>query len=255
MPSNPNPIRPIRPPFKLELRESLIALALAAAFLGLWTIQFVDVPFLLLLLMTVLFGASMWLRRSWGLYCILFIVVLFKFSALSPGQRIQFRELSFLDFVFPIVMMAFAGAVFRFLEVSRFARAFYPPTSNIAKTEEVATRRNWNLRFPSLLGGRWWLIPTAVTCALFLLTMIPYDTSTIREYWISPRGARAIFLGSFLFFLWFVFRSMFSLIMRWKMDPDRASIQMRSIFAQEYWREQAGIENRRAKMKLKQRQD
>jgi hypothetical protein len=85
--------------------------------------------------------------------------------------------------------------------------------------------------------------------------MIPYDTSTVREYWISPRGARAIFMGSFLFFLWFVFRSLFSLILRWKMDPDRASIQIRSIFAQEYWREQAEIETRRAKLRLKQRQD
>lgn len=243
---------PFRSPFQLKLRESSIALGLAAAFFGLWLIQFFDLPFLLLLLMTALFVATIWLRRGWGLYCVLAILFFLKFSRVAYWQRLQLRELTYVDFVFPIVLMAFAGACFRYLEVSKFAQAFYPTKKgSVDAGADSAVQIDRNLRFPSLLGGRLWLIPAAVTFALFLLTVFPHDTSTIREYWITPRGARAIFLGSFLFFLWFICRSVYALIMRWKMDPDQARIQMRSIFAQEYWREQSGIEKRRAKLYLK----
>ena len=240
--------QPVRTPFQFELRESLIALGVAAAFLGLWMVQFFDLPFLLLVLMTGLFGATIWRRSGWGLYCVLAIVFFLKFSRAAYVQRIHLRDLFYVDFIFPIILMAFAGVCFRYLQVSKYSQAFYPTKKgNVDTTAASAAQSVRNLRFPSLLRGRWWLIPAAVTFALFLLTMFPHDASTIREYWITPRGARAIFLGSFLFFLWFVCRSLYSLIMRWKMDPKQADIHMRSIFAQEYWREQSGIENRRAK--------
>ena len=248
MSSNRNPIRP---PFKLELRESLIALALAAAFFGLWMIQFFDLPWLLMLTLTLLFAITIWLRRSWGLYGVLIIVFLLRFSTVSSWQRIQLRELTISDFIFPMVLMAFVGASFRFLEVSKFARAFYSSSRSKIGVDGSGEGRKWNLRFPALLSGRWWLVPVAVTFALVLLSVFPYDKSTVREYWITPRGARAIFLGSFLFFLWLICRGLFSLIRRWKMDSERARIQMRSMFAQEYWREQAAVERRRAKMKMK----
>lgn len=255
-----NQIQPNKPDasrasLRLDIRESLIALGLTAAFFGVCLLQFLELPGVLLLLMTILFAATIWLRQSWGLYGVLTIVFFLKFSRVG-GFR-QLRELTYVDFMFPMVLMALAGACFRYLEVGKFTQAFDLRKQKAVRAEETAMNQRTEIRragnpFPSLLGGRWWLIPTAVTIGFTLLTLFPHDSSTTREYWITPRGARAIFLGSFLFFLWFICRSVYSLIMRWKMDPQQASVQVRSIFAQEFWREQVGIEGRRARIKSRQ---
>ena len=243
--NQPSPKSPLR----LELRESLIALGVVAAFFGLWLIQFFELPVLLLAFLLAMFATTIWLRSSWGVYIFMAVVFFLKVGRVAQWQRGPLRELTNMDFVFPMVLMAFAGACFRFLQVSKFGRAFHSsPNGGRDDAAEPGTGSNGGLRFPSLLGGRWWLIPAAVSLALLLLVSFPYETSTIRQYWITPRGARAIFLGSFLFFLWFFCRGVYSLIMRWKMDPQQARIQLRSTFAQEYWREQSEIESKRAKI-------
>lgn len=242
---------PSRKSFQLSLRDSNLALGLAMALLGLSLLQFFQLPLLLLLLLVLFFSAATWLGRSIGLYFFVIIIFFIKFSRVGYYQRNALRELTYSDFLFPILLLAFMGICFRFFEIRKFRQAFYPKTPQDELGAESQSLVRLKIRFPSLLGGRWVLIPAAVTSALLILTLIPFDTSTIREYWITPRGARTIFLGSFLFFLWFVCRGIFGVIQRWTMSSEQAKIQMRSLFAHEFWREQSAIEKRAAKVRSK----
>ena len=213
-------------------------------------LQYFEIPFGVLIVLGGFFAASMWLKRSIGLYLVLVFVFFLKFSRVGFRHRFQLRELSYSDLLFPFLLLAFMAVCYRYLEIGKYRLAFFP-TDRSDPAPQVAGLAKPTRRFPSLWGG-WWRIPVAVALALSLLVMIPVDSSTIREYWISPRGARAIFLGSFLFFVWFVVRGVIRLLMRRRMTTGQANVQIRSVYAREYWREQSGIEKRAARLRRKQ---
>lgn len=230
--------------FRLGPRESLATLGVTAGMLGLWMIQFENVLWFGLVSIAFLFFISIWFQRGWAIYLLFATLLFFKFTDMSSRPRSLLTAVDGWDVLFTVVAMSFAGCCFRYLELSRCVGAFYPdlPTSAEASQER-------GFQFPSLIGGRWWLIPIAIGLAALLLWAFPTDPDSVRRYWITPTGSRMIFLGFFLFFTWFVCRSVVSIAIRRKMSPEQASVRARSMIANEFWREQQPIETVRAKLR------
>jgi hypothetical protein len=233
--------------FRLGPRESLAAFGIAAGMLGLWMIQFENVLWFGLASIVLLFSITIWFQRGWAVYLLFANLLILKFIDVSSHPRSQLSVVDGWDVLFTVVAISFAGCCFRYLELSRYIRAFYPDLRTSAEASE-----DRGFQFPSLVGGRWWLIPIAIGLAALLLVAFPNDPESVRRYWITPTGARMIFLGFFLFFSWFVCRSIVSIAIRKKMDPDQASIRVRSMIANEFWREQLPIETVRAKLRRRE---
>ena len=222
-------------------RETLVTLGVAAGVFGLWMIQFENLNVLSLTIVVVFFLMGIPLKAAWAIYLLFATLVFLKFVLTPQFSQTGINE---FDLMFTLVAMGFAGFCFRYLELWKYVRAFYPSVGSSSNSNSDS-----GYSFPSLLGGRWWLIPLAVLAAMVLLWAIPYDPSSNRRYWITPLGARLIFLTCFLFFFWFVCRSTIAFAMRWQMDPEQADIQVRSLIADEFWSEQIPMEARRAKLR------
>jgi hypothetical protein len=239
---------PKRNRFLVGPAEGLVTLGIAAGIFGLWTIQFADLNIFSLTILIVFFLMGIPLQASWAIYLLFVTLIVVKF-AFAPLQSIQVTTLGWLDLLFACVAMTFAGLCFRYLELYKYVSTFYPeagkPGSSDKKTQ---------FQFPSLLGGRWWLIPLAVFVATVLLFAFPHESNTSRRFWITPTGARLIFLTFFLFFFWFVCRSIIALAMRWRMEPEQADVQVRGLIANELWVEQRPIEARRLKLRSRDRE-
>ena len=244
---------------RLAPRDTLLLLGFLAGFLGLAMIQFEKIELFPFWLMVFFFGMMVWLRSAWALTCLFIVLFTIKFFGPAPpigsvplgGQNWHrhFEQLFLSDMAFTLLALGFAGVSFRLLETHKYNLGFFTPYGlGTIKDQRVRKERN----FPSLLGGRWWLIPASVGLAFAMLFFYPLDSESVQKYWIRPAPMRLIFLFGALFILWFLTRSVCRLIMRWKMGPDQASVHVRSIFAREFWNEQRAIESRRAKLKLKQ---
>lgn len=233
--------------FRVGPHESLVTLGIAAGIFGLWMIQFENLDIIALTIVVVFFLMGIPLQAGFAIYLLIATVLILKF-VLAPHNSIQLASVGWIDLLYALVVMTFAGLCFRYLELSKYIRTYYP-----AAGKSRADHQKTKYRFPSLLGGRWWLIPIAVMAATVLLEVIPHDTSSTRRYWITPTGTRLIFLTFFLFFFWFVCRSVLGFAMRWRMEPEQADVQVRSMIANEFWNEQIPIEARRLKYRIRNR--
>ncbi len=241
--STPRNRRAIQSPFRLAPRQTLATLGIAAGIFGLWLIQFENLNIFSLTMVVALFLIGIWFKAGWSIYLVIATLVLLRF-AFAPYSPIQPVNLIWMDLLFAGVAIVFSGLCFRFLELAKFIRAFHPDLGKPAMAD-----RELRFAFPSMLGGRWWLIPVAVLGATALLFLIPHDGSSTRRYWITPPAARLIFITFFLFFFWFVCRSVIALLMRWRMEPEQADIQVRSMIAGEFWVDQFPVESRRLKIR------
>ena len=233
--------------FRLSPRDTLAVLVLVASVLGLVMIQYENVSRLPLLLMIVFFAWMVWKRSALALSCLFAVLGWVKFSDSFRNSYWFLDQLDVLgssDIIFTILVLAFAAASFRFMETRKYCLGVL---SKFGWGGGASSSKKTGREFPSLLGGRWWLIPVAVGAAFILLEFFPVDRLAVRKYWIRPKPMRLIFLIGVLFLVWFVIRSLFMLIMRWKMDQDQAGVHIRSVFAKEFWREHRAIEARRAK--------
>ena len=222
-------------------------LALVATVLGLTMIQFENVSRLQFVLMIGFFALMLWRRSALALAWLFAVLGWAKFSE-TFRQSHWFHDnldvIETFDIYFTVLVLAFAAACFRFLETRKYCLGVL---SKFGWGGGVSSSKDAGREFPSLLGGRWWLIVVSVAAAFLLLQIFPVDQNAVRKYWIKPHPMRLIFLIGALFLIWFMFRSLFMLVMRWKMDPDQASVHIRSVYAKEFWREHRAIESRRAK--------
>jgi len=223
--------------------ESLAILALASSVFGVWVLQFDKLNLISLMVVVSLFVLGIALRRGWGIYLLFATLIFLKFS-LAQYQQVRFIDET--DLVYACVAMVFAGCCFRYLQLSQFVRALYPAG------ERDATQDRF--QFPSFFGGRWWLIPFSVFSAASILWWIPVNSTLARRFWITPNGARLIILTFVLCFFWFVCRAVLSIADRWRIQPEQAEVRVRSLIANEFWREQTMIESRRAKARMRTKQ-
>ncbi len=241
----PSTTKKRRSPVRAAPNESLLMLLVVAAFFGLWTIQFENLTGIGLMILAVFFAIGVGLKRGWAIYLMFGCLVFLKFDEFGPQTRIRPSAIQWNDLLFTVVSIVFAALCLRYLETAKYARIYYPqgavPKSKVKRQSQ----------FPSLLGGRWWLIPVSVLMAVCLLWAFPYDSTLAYEFWITPTGTRVILLTFFLFFVWFVCRSLISALLRWNIEPEQANIQARSLIAKEYWIEVSAFEKRLAKLKMR----
>lgn len=243
--NNQNRMR-MRPKTALTLHGVLVA------FLAVGLIQLAELSWFPLMIVSVLFLFSIWFGRASVFYvfvaCILFLAI----AGAPVMGRESLRRLDLGDLVFAMFLVGFIGASFRYIGLSRLVQTFCRNSLSESGTEIPNTQSNF--QFPMFVGGRWWLIPVAVVLAALLLGIFPVDSVMGRQFWITPIGVRMIVLFGFLFFIWMICRSLNSLAMRWNMTPEQADVQVRSIVAAEFWKDQSGIEIRQAKIGAKNRQ-
>ena len=237
-------------------RGALWALAIAAALCGLWMIQFENLNLLGLSILVFFFAVTIGLKRSWALYLLFGTLIFYKSSVVEPWDAHGLRTIGSLDVVFTFAAILFAGLCFRYLELSRVVEAFFPalPKSATKKDDLNAKADSASESFPSLLGGRWWLIPIAILFAIGLLQWFPYDGEGPRQ-WITASGKRIIHLTFFLFVSWFLCRTLLAMVLRWNLGPEQASIRSRSLIAKEFWNESYPIERKRGKIVMDNRAD
>ena len=231
--------------FGLSPRDVWLGMVIIAALVGVLLVQLPEeMPWEFLLATTVFFGLAAWKRQGWAIFCIIGMLVLMRFIDYDPSSTDSNHDLSNSDLLLVVLLMLFAGLSFRFLELSRYLQGYW------AATEEAKYRSSKPIaHFPASIGGRWWLLPLAIGLAALLLAAFPFDPLSGRKIGIKPFASRPIFMGFFLFFAWFGFRSLIGLISGWKMQPEQASIRARSLVAKEFWKEHSAIEKRRAKIR------
>lgn len=230
--------------FRLPPRESQMALGLIAGLLGLCAVQFGRFDLFQLLLLMAFFVVGFWAHRAWAIYMLFGTFIFLKFFLFAPFFQYGLRFLSTADVFVVGIFLLFAAACFRYLETGRYSRTFY---LDEALGEKALSQSKH--QFPSLLGGRWWAVPVAVFVASILLSVIPYDIQMFPRARIKPFASRLIFLTLCLFFAWLVCRAVVGAWVRWRMDPEQADIQCRSLIAKEFWNESYSFQKRREKLK------
>ncbi len=233
--------------FRLTPNATLVMLVFVAAAFGLLTAQFETITRVPFVLMVGFFILMVWFRSALALSCLFLILgwfVVVKRFRISPWFQYDQNVILASDLMFSLFVMAFAAACFRYLETRKYCLGVL---SKFGWGAGAVKTKHANREFPSLLGGRWWLIPVSIAASFVLLGTYPLDTAAVQKYWIKPAPARLIVLFGVLFLAWFLIRSIFSLVMRWKMDEDQAAVHVRSVYAKEFWREHQAIESRRAK--------
>jgi hypothetical protein len=240
--------------FRISPRWTQLVLIVGASVSCLCFLQFENVNVFWLMILFFLVIGTIY-KKSWAIYLLLTILIFLKFVLVDPRDHYLLRFLQPLDLFYTMMALVFAAICFRYLELSRVIDAYFPrigkPKSLIS--EPVRSTGSAKL-FPSLLGGRWWLIPTSMAMAYWVLNIFPYDGLSPRE-WITVSGRRLIYMTFFLFFCWFVCRSVVALALRWNMEPAQASIRARSLIAKEFWNETYSVEKRLAKMRDRDRGD
>ena len=249
-PSNTDDFR-----FRLPPRETQLALGICATLLGICALQFETFSTMQLLMLFALFCVGFLRQQAWAIYLMFgtFIVLNYFFVApyLNPysasipqlgESRLDLRNLRYPDIAATLIFILLAATSFRFLETSRFLKAFYP-NAKLGSKPKSGIR----FQFPSLLGGRWWAIPLAIFLASTLLAFFPFKSQSFA-YAVSAEASRLIFLILFLFFAWFICRAAIGIFIRWGMKTEQADVHIRSLIAKEMWRETYPVEKRRAKM-------
>ncbi len=230
---------------RLSPVETQIAFALLAAVTGMVLLQFDRLGLSPLLMLTVLFVGGMWAKRNWAIWLLLGVIIYLKYFA--GHINLQFGvQLRGQDVAVAMLIIVLAAACFRYLESARFLEAFYPNT----KLREPP-RHGIKFEFPSLLGGRWWVIPLAVIVSVYLLHLT-FNGEVLRQFRFRPTASRVVFLILLLFFGWFVCRAGVGMIIRWRMKPEQADVQCRSFVAGELWKESFNIERYRVKDRKKE---
>lgn len=236
-----NPDNNNRLQWRLNPMDARAVMGLVAALLGLFAIQFGNFNGFQLGLLVVFFAAGILGKRAWAIYLMLATFIGLKYFILEPNFNWRFYQLRFGDFILALVLILLVATCFRYLEFSRYLNAFYP---DVKGGKDALPQK---LEFPSLLGGRWWVIPVAVCVATVMLSIFPAEKQLYAPLNLEARVSRLMFLTLFLFFSWFVCRSVIGTVIRWRMERSQAEVQCRSLIAKELWKDVYPIEHRRAR--------
>jgi hypothetical protein len=240
MSESKNDARRIR--YRIPPAESQVAMMLIAALVGVWALPFDAFGAGPVLFLALLFVAGMWTKRVWLIWLLLASTTYLTYFSNMPYLGYRLHSIQLSDILKALILISFAAACFRVLEADRFVSTFFPTAKFGLRPKNGAI-----FEFPSLLGGRWWAIPLAVILASILVT-IPLG-QPLRQLGIRTTTSRLIFLVLMLFFAWFVCRAIVGVFVRWRMKPEQADIQCRSLIASEFWKDTWAFEQRREKLK------
>lgn len=224
----------IRPP------EAQVIMSLFAALIGFFALRISDYGLGPVLVVMALFAIGLAANRAWAIWLAIGTLIWLKYSF---NFELDLTKLQISDVYVCLLLVLVSAASFRVLEAARFLDTWYP---GLKLRRSIETRQ---FEFPSLLGGRWWVIPMAVILAVFLLGIFPFGQNAIAsKVGIKPLAARVISLTLTLFFAWFICSSLVDMVVRWRMKPEQADVQCRSMVANELWKDVYNFERRRAKV-------
>lgn len=227
--------------FRMSPMVSQTTLGVGAALLGICAVQFESLSLLHLFVLMVLFAIGILKQQAWAIYAMLGTFLFPKYFMMGQLLRIRLPDL-----ILTLIVILFAAACFRFLESGRFLRTFYPNVQ-IGEKRKSGTR----FQFPSMLGGRWWMIPVAIFLATMLLAIFPARVQLFRDIKIRGEVSRLVFLTLFLFFGWFLCRAALGMFIRWRMETRQADIHCRSLVAKEMWRDTYSFAKRQKKLQAR----
>ncbi len=258
-------------PFRTGTRQSLLILILAILVSSICLIVLEELEYFGLLLVASLLMFGLVLKRGWLIYLTFFSLIAFRLDRAFElsGWGFVSDVLYLPDLLFSFLVIVLAGLCMRYLTIAKYARTYCPvvdsklsesvaiesavPKSAVPESvkEQGSNKVDPTIKFqfPSLLGGRWLLIPASIFLAVVLLSVFPLDIAAGRRLAITPEGTRLIFLAFFMFICWFSCSTIVSTLARWKMDRGQAGIHARSLIAKEFWNESYSLEKRRAKIR------
>ncbi len=236
-------------PFRTGPQRSAQIIVVATVISALCLIQFEELNLGLPIVASLLL-AGLIFKQGWLIYLMFASLIFLKIDNTALGLGFELAVLTWPDVFFTLVTMVLAALCMKYLELTKFIQTYYPTFRFSAPQQDKANQPIQSLlQFPSLLGGRWLLIPASTLISIVLLSVFPFDRQTARRMAITPEGTRLIFLAFFLFICWFSSSTIVSILSRWSMDTDQAGIQARSLIAKEFWNDSYSIEQRRAKFR------
>ena len=188
------------------------------------------------------YGNSFWLLP--------FCAVVFGGQMIRSNGR-YFAFSSGLHLAECILLLLTLIASFRYIELRRYGQAF-----GLAKSYRgLHSSKNKILSSMSLVVKKffrrqWYHTVIALMVAFALLKRFPASTYWRDEFWMLPVAARFILLSLLLFFLWFVCRAVFSMWDWFLLTPRQADVAIRSWANREFWKEMAGVERRRERLRI-----
>jgi hypothetical protein len=142
---------------------------------------------------------------------------------------------------------------FRYAEMKKYVFAF--GIDEVSKNN-AARRGTFSWSVLEVAVRRQWLFSViALFAASCLLLYLPADDSYLYDYWLQPKPGRMIIISLVLFFAWFVCRAAVSVLDWTAFTPDKADVAFRSWYNKEMWREMAGVEKRRQKLRRDNNRD
>ena len=187
-------------------------------------------------------------RQRWLIY-LFAAVVLFAASHFDRNGREVDLQLD--DLIRVLIFMSYLITSLRYTDLGFRFRDWIG--AGPSGTPESDTSTTWLAVRPISSGWLW--VPLAMTTAVFVLWVIPYDSSTDYEWQITPTGFRAISVLWLLAVIWFIVSGVFWWMAERETDPLKARVFARSLYCRQLNRELHGIEKRRAARLAKQSED
>lgn len=219
------------------------------AVLGILSTWLMEPPLSGGLAMMLLLACILWFGKTFWL--LLFCLVVFGGQAFRiQGYEIRTVEGPHLLESILIVLILIAG--FRYIELRTYRDTY--DLSRSYRRLKTSKRRNWATALRSISGQfirrQWYSTVIAIVASFALLSMFATTDYLTQEYWLQPEAGRFIFLAMILFFPWFVCRSVISIWDWFLLTPKQADVAFRSWANREFWRETAGVQRRKEKMRI-----
>jgi len=190
------------------------------------------------------YGNSFWLLP--------FCVIVFGGQLIrSNGQQFVFSN--GIHLAACILLFLNLIASFRYIELRRYGQAF-----ELGKTYRGLHATNnpiWSsltLVIGQFIRRQWYHSVIAMVVAFMLLWKIPASNYWLNEFWTQPVAGRLIFLSLILFFAWFICRAVISMWDWFLLTPNQADVAIRSWANREFWRDMAGVERRRERLRFEE---
>ena len=201
--------------------------------------------------MSVMLVGFLWYGNSFWL--VSFCLVVFTGQVVGIGGR-HFTFSSGLHLAECILMLLIIISGFRYVELRTYEHAFSLNDSHRRmKLASGHKQTPWFIVvFSQIFRRQWYHSVIAMVLAFGLLWRFPASNYWRNEYWMQPVAARFILLSLILFFIWFVCRAVISIWDWFLLTPRQADVAFRSWANRELWRDMAGVEKRRERLRMEQ---